>query len=272
MDDIPYTILRENYPDLNLNPRRQSVLNMQSFIMKKQQEGYFIILSTDSNENLSASKCRYCPVECNSDPVYSKDHDGSALTLAKTCGLIDILRQEHTHDKYPATYIRGRNRIDGIFISHQIMHAVLRAGLTPFHTFFQGDHRAAFVDFSAELLFRSNTYELIRQEGRGLQLKDPRIVDIYIQTLFDQLEYHKIMEKLDRIVAIKVGDWTEEDTKLETIVTEAMTYAERTCSKRYSMTFQWSLLLLKVVHAYRCMTTIKRMEWHPGHRESHPVP
>lgn len=249
------TLLREKYPDLNLNPRRQSVLDMQSFIVEKQQEGYFIILSTDSNENLSASKSSYCPVECNSERVYSKNHDGSVLTLAKTCGLIDILRQQHTHDSYPATYIRGRNRIDGIFISHQIVHAVLRSGLTPFHTFFQGDHKAAFVDFSAELLFRSNTYELVRRKGRGLQLKDPRIVDIYIQTLFDQLAYHKIMEKLDRLFTIKVGDWTDEDTityvKLDKLITEAMAYAERTCSKRYSTTFQWSPLLLKAVYAYR---------------------
>ena len=111
------------------------------------------------------------------------------------------------------------------------------------------------MDFSASLLFSSNTYELSRQRGRGLQLRDPRIVDAYIQKLFDQLEYHKVMEKVDRLVAISVEDWTEDDketyVKVDTIITEAMKYAERECARRYSTKYEWSPLLLKVVYAYR---------------------
>ena len=48
-----YKILKEKFPDMNINPRRQSVLDMQLFITKKLEEGYFVILSTDGNENLS---------------------------------------------------------------------------------------------------------------------------------------------------------------------------------------------------------------------------
>ena len=209
----------------------------------------------DGNENLSAPKRGFYPLSSDSDHAFNKTHDGSVLTLVNTCGLVDILKQQHKQDIYPATYIRGCNRIDGIFISNQIVHAVLRSGLTPFHAFFQGDHRAAFVDFSSSLLFGSNTYELAQQRGRGLQLKDPRIVDAYIQALFDQFSYHKVLEKLDRLMEITVEDWTVEDTityeKLDTLITEAMTYAEKVCSKRYSTRFQWSPLLLKAVHVYR---------------------
>lgn len=248
-------LLRQKFPEQKINPRRQSVLDMQLFITRKQREGYFVILSTDGNTNLSTAKKGFCPVESSTLHAFSKDHDGSLLTLANTCGSVDILQLQHKQTSFPATYIRGRNRIDGIFVSYQIVHAVLRTGLTPFHTFFQGDHRAAYVDFSASLLFCSNTYELVRQKGRGLQLRDPRIVDAYLQALFDQLEYHKVMEKLDWLVSISVDAWKEEDRityiKLDTIITEAMTYAERACAKRYSTRFQWSPPLLKAVYAYR---------------------
>lgn len=140
------------------------------------------------------------------------------------------MQLQHKQERYPATYIRGSQRIDGIYVSYSIAHTVLRTGLTPFHTFFQGDHRAAYVDSSSRLLFSSNTYELIRPKGRGLQLKDPQVVDAYIQALFDQMEYHKILEKLDRLVQISVEEWSSHDRdtyiKLDRIITEAMTYAE----------------------------------------------
>ena len=250
-----HTLLREKFPDYDINPRRQSVLDMQYFIVQKQKEGYLVILSMDGNETLSATKKGYCPIQGDGNHAFSKEHDGSVLTLVNTCGLVDVLKMQHKQATYPATYIRGKHRIDGIFISYSLAHTVLRSGLAPFHTFFQGDHRAAYVDFNARLLFQSNTYELARLKGRGLQLKDPRIVDAYVQALFDQLDYHKVWEKLDRLVTIRVEDWKETDRityeKLDTIITESMIYAERNCSKRYSTRFQWSPLLLKAVYVYR---------------------
>ena len=251
-----YMILREKFPDQEIEPRRQSVLDMQQFITKKQKEGYFIILSTDGNENLSGNKFSFCPLDGEGSHSFNKDHDGLVLTLINSCGLVDILKLQHNSEQYPATYIRGRSRIDGIFVSHQIVPAVLRTGLTPFHTFFaNSDHRAVYVDFAADLLFNSNTYELVRQKGRGLQLRDPRIVDAYILSLFEQLEYHKVMKKLERLVRIKVEDWKDSDRityeKLDRIITESMIYAESSCAKRYSTRYHWSPLLLQAVYAYR---------------------
>lgn len=82
-----YTLLREKFPTIDINPRRQSVLDMQLFLMKKQQEGYFIILSTDGNENLSSTRGGYCPVESETIHAFNKEHDGLILTLVNTCGL-----------------------------------------------------------------------------------------------------------------------------------------------------------------------------------------
>ena len=105
------------------------------------------------------------------------------------------------------------------------------------------------------MIFHSNTYELVRQKGRGLQLRDPCIVGAYILALFEQLDYHKVMKKLDRLVQIAVEDWTERDRityeKLDPVITESMIYAESTCAKRYSTKYHWSPLLLQAVYSYR---------------------
>ena len=89
------SLLREKFPDMDVNPRKQSVLDMQLFITKKQREGYYIILSADGNENLSANRKGFCPVESDGIHAFNKDHDGSILTLLNTCGLVDILQEQH---------------------------------------------------------------------------------------------------------------------------------------------------------------------------------
>jgi len=96
---------------------------------------------------------------------------------------------------------------------------------------------------------------MVGQKGRGLQLHDPRIVDAYVSVLFEQLEYHKVMENLDRLIQISVEEWEDSDQvtyeKLDHLITESMIYAEKFCTKRYSTKYQWSPLLLKAVYAYR---------------------
>ena len=73
---------------------------MQLFITKKQREGYFIILTADGNENLAAEKRGYRPVESETNHAFSKDHDGSILTLITTCGLVDILQLQHMQTNF----------------------------------------------------------------------------------------------------------------------------------------------------------------------------
>ena len=250
-----YVILRERFPELDPDPRRQSVLDMQLFIMGKIKEGYYIILCTDGNENLSSEKRSWCQVESTTNHAFEKNHNGSILTLLNTCGLVDILHLQHNRDRYPATYIRGQTRIDGIFVSRQIAHCVIRSGLTPFHTFFGGDHRGVFVDFSASMLFQSNTYELARPQGRGLQLTDPRKVASYISALHKQLSYHKVIRKHELLSQIPVGEWTNVDTvkyeRLDKMVVQSALYAEKSISRRYSTKYQWSPALLKEVYVFR---------------------
>ena len=83
-----YTLLRERFPLLDIDPRRQSVLDFQLFLSRKLAEGYYVILHMDGNENLSSGKGGWCPVSAADDAhhAFQKNHDGSILTLLKLVG------------------------------------------------------------------------------------------------------------------------------------------------------------------------------------------
>mmetsp|Transcript_22670 Transcript_22670/g.32458 ORF Transcript_22670/g.32458 Transcript_22670/m.32458 type:complete len:1353 (-) Transcript_22670:2923-6981(-) len=250
-----YRILQKLFPKEEIDPRRQGVLDLQNFIARKQSEGWDIILLTDGNENLSKPGS-WCPMPIQDTPhVFCKEHDGSLCTLIKTCGLVDILAMHHPSSQYPATYARGRNRIDGIFVSPRLVASALRSGMSPFYSFFVGDHRMLYVDFDANLLFGEATHSIVRSIGRGLQLKDPRKVDTYNGNKYRQLEYHKVISKLEKLADLDNSKWqkkhVERYEKLDNKVVEISLYAEKSISRRYSTQYQWSLTMVQVVYAMR---------------------
>ena len=85
--------------------------------------------------------------------------------------------------------------------------------MAPFHTFYMGDHRAVYADFCAKLLFSSNTYAIERLRGRGLQLKDPRIVNKYLGRVHEQVAYHNIIDKLQELADIPDSEWDLGDVR-----------------------------------------------------------
>jgi hypothetical protein len=91
---------------------------------------------------------------------------------------------------------------------------------------------------------------------RQLQLHDPDIVQKYTSTLQAQLAYHKIPKKLDELQqVIQSGQWThhhqQEYEKMNRLITEAMLYAEKISSRKYTGTFAWSPNLIQAVQKER---------------------
>ncbi len=133
---------------------------------------------------------------------------------------------------------------------------VLRTGSLPLYSLFQGDHRPYYIDLDATIAFEDSAYEISRPQGRGLQLKDSRIVTNYTTALYNQLEYHKIWEKETHIKEVVTsGKWTPHHTeqyqRIDTTITEIMLSAERKAGRRYSTRFDWSPALKKAVQEYR---------------------
>ncbi len=236
----------------------QFILDLQAWLESLIQTDHEIILALDANEpyNPDIPACHHPLLYDPSKLTLDKTHDGKLATLIATCGLKDPLAEQHPERPFPASYFRGKNRIDYILTTPRINSAVLRSGSLPYYSLFQGDHRPYYVDLDAAVAFADNAYEISRPHGRGLQLKDPRIVTKYTSTLYEQLSYHKIWDKEREFKqAANTQEWTSHHTeqyqRTDTIVTEVMLSAERKAGRQYSTRFDWSPTLKQAVQDYR---------------------
>jgi len=132
------------------------------------------------------------------------------------------------------------------------LEAVQRSGILPYHTVFISDHRGCYVDFDAAALFGSPTAALAPKIYRGLRLQDPRIVQKYKDTLWEQMQYHQLLKKVEMLIEVaKNKSWQkshqQEYEKIDRLLIEIMLHAERKASKKYSLTYCWSPLLLAAV-------------------------
>jgi hypothetical protein len=240
------------------HPHRQFILDLQAWLEHLISTDHEIILALDANEpynpDISAS---HHPLSYEMGQLTrDKNHDGKLATLIATCGLQDPLATQHPERPFPASYFRGKNRIDYILVTPRLTSAVLRSGSLPLYSLFQGDHRPYYIDLDATIAFEDNAYEISRPQGRGLQLKDPRIVTKYTSELYDQLSYHKIWEKEGQLKeAASSNTWTpyhtEQYQRVDTKITEIMLSAERKAGRRYSTKFDWSPALKQAVQEYR---------------------
>jgi hypothetical protein len=111
------------------------------------------------------------------------------------------------------------------------------------------------VDFNAAIVFADNAYEIVHLKGRGLQLHDPRIVTKYREILLEQLQYHNIYDKMDKLMQHALdGTWTEELMAeylvVDKLYTEAMLRVERKARRKSSTKFEWSPELLQAVQEF----------------------
>jgi hypothetical protein len=240
-----------------VEPNRQFILDLQTWVQFLQAQGHQIILCLDNNEDLYASKGSIQPLEFDpNNHAQLKSYNGSLQTLAITCGLIDILAIQHSSCPFPPTYIRGNKRLDYILISSTLQDAVERSGILPYNSLFPGNHCPCFIDLNTTILFECPTPPPAPPCQRSLQLLDPRRVNTYREVLHKQLEYHKISNKLQTLTEAALnGSWTPDHTfcyeQLDSLITEAMLLAERNCSKKYTKHFEWSPTLINSVETVR---------------------
>ncbi len=237
--------------------RHQFILDLQAWLEHKIQDQYDIILSLDANESITQETGSISPLTYNPEqPTAGNGHDGSLMTLIRTCGLRDPLTVQHPDRPPPTTYSRGPNRIDYILVSSNILPTVIRSGMLPFDSVFISDHRPCFVDFKASTLFKDVTPDIAPAKRRGLQLQDPRIVGKYLLYLNKQLTYQKIEEKVQDLHCLALQDPTHPSivtqyNRVDQLMTESMKYAERESSQTFSTTFQWSPTLSKAIKSVR---------------------
>jgi hypothetical protein len=102
--------IRESNLPIAPNPRRQFILDLQSWLENLINTEHDIILSMDAKDTYNPEvpgtpqPLIYTPDKL----TMSKAHDGKLATLVASCGLKDPLASQHPERPFPASYFRGK--------------------------------------------------------------------------------------------------------------------------------------------------------------------
>ncbi len=181
------------------NPRKQFILDLQSWLEHQLTQNHEIILAMEANITYYPyiTGQAYPLFYKESVPIIDFKHNGLLSTLITTCGIIDPLACQHSSRPFPASHIRGSQRIDFILVSPGIAPAVLTSGSLPFYSIFDSDHRPYYIDIDAKLLFSDSVHDIAPKSHRLLRLHDPRITEKYRTLVHKQFQIHKVYEKLN---------------------------------------------------------------------------
>jgi exonuclease III len=100
--------------------------------------------------------------------------------VAQDLDLVDIYSHRHPHLPEPATYIRGRHRIDYALLSQDLCTSVTACSYEPFHYRTTSDHRQLFLNFDTTKLFGNETERLAAMAFRNIRSKDPKSNTVYL--------------------------------------------------------------------------------------------
>jgi exonuclease III len=157
---------QDQLTDPRLAFRRDITLALQASV----EAGHEILLLGDFNE------------------AFGADLDG-IQKVATTCGLLDLMSLRHSSTP-PATYARGRTRLDYVLATTHVAHALSTAGYEPFNARFPSDHRSYFLDFDTQKLFGIDTQVLGKHSDRILRSNNVVQTTQYIKAKYDLLLQH----------------------------------------------------------------------------------
>ena len=155
--------------------------------------------------------------------------------------LVDILANRHPTLTEPATYARGRKRLDYALGTHRVASSLLAGGYEQFFFRFHTDHRALYMDISTEGLFGSPTQQLAKMVERGLHSRNVKQVTHYIAEKHKMLTASNVFERLQKLTL--PGNRHRYAEKIDTDVVSRSISAEKRTSKYRAP--QWSIALIE---------------------------
>ena len=157
-----------------IDPRKQFLRDLHSYITLLHEKGHKVILTGDFNKNLKSSQ-------------------NEVQTFLKDSNLINVYNHLHPSSSLPTTYDKGSSCLDLIAMSKQFPPEVVkRTGFLPFYHPFASDHRSVYCDFDANTLFGKCSPDIIRPFYRQFHTKNVKLSQRYLHSFENKLQKSKI--------------------------------------------------------------------------------
>jgi hypothetical protein len=125
--------------------------------------------------------------------------------LARDFDLVDVMHAFHQIPG-PATYARGRDRLDYILASPDVYHSITACGYDPFNERFFSDHRGYFVDMNIDQLFGNELHHLEALPFHDVRGQDTKSVTGFVEAKDKYLEEHEFYPRIQRLRDLQQAD------------------------------------------------------------------
>ena len=218
-------------------PRKAFKRDLSELLRRLITRGDEIILVGDFNETIDDTFNGLCKIVAD-------------------CHLVDLMSGRSTIP-FPATYARGRHRLDFGFATRYAASALKYAGYEAFNERFPTDHRAYFFDFDTDKLFGNFNQTLVTPPQRKLQSNNVKQVTQYIREKYRQLEQCNAFRRGDKLM--EPGNRHEHAERLDKDIIRASLSAEKSVQKCQFPA--WSVALAKartkIVMLTKCLSMLR---------------
>ena len=222
----------EEREDTTIDVRKQMTKDLATFIQTLATKRQEVILCIDANEEF--------------------DTGGKGIAkLIFYCNLIDSIAQAHGYINEPETYIRGKDRIDFIFRTLNIVGFVTACGITSYDEVAPSDHRGEFLDIRLQQFLANSFQEVMDHTSRKLQTMDSAGVVTYKEHLSEFTTTHKIFNRINNLKhklskeQLKLEDM-KEINDLDDLIAKGMIASENKILKRQNQ-YPWSPILEQAI-------------------------
>lgn len=212
----------------------------------------------------------------SSDPLKKFDHDlalqvtnfiqqGSSVVLLMdantpiahpTNAFSALLRRtglhsaiSHSHPQAFSTRRDGSEVIDGIFVTPDLL------GYPCGYAGWLSDHCTLFIDLPMDTVLGHSLPPVVTLQARRLQLKDPRVVNKFLQTLHEQLKASRLLDRILDLSArakalqsevctqpsfLPPSDFASSYNDVDSEFTRILQVAEKGCQKFHTGTIPWT--------------------------------
>ena len=176
-------------------------------------------------------------------------------------GLFNVFESTLNTKDVPRTHVRGSGAVDHIWVTKFLLDNIKRAGMAPFGSIYESDHRGMYLDIDENILFDKDEIKVTYKDFRRLQTSIPKRVEKYTKYLETAWRKHAIDKKFEQISTMSLENpdlnkLGEALNKLDKQITEIMTAAEKICTKVSSHHLDsWSPKLIQAMATKRYWKT-----------------
>ena len=169
------TILRK--AKITESPLEHCIKELIRFITKATLAGEEVILSMDANEPMHGPR-------------------NSVQKLLSATGMVDAIAKFHG-DEAPKTYLRGKNRIDYMFVTPGIIPYLCRSGNLGIQDCIPSDHVGFWLEFDGTELFRGATENLGTIQQKPFTMRNTEQLKTFIEKMETYLTSKRVEQRLE---------------------------------------------------------------------------